>query len=57
VLGIGSVRSGPTYEGLYKGDYVHPNPERPRRRKAAESARALRAKRNTRRKRVVRKRA
>lgn len=45
VLGIGSVRSGPTYEGLYKGDYVHPNPERPVRQRAARRAASLRARR------------
>jgi len=53
VLGIGSVRSGPTYDGLYGGEYQHPNPEAPLRsrlssagrRKAAGQAAGLRARR------------
>ncbi len=46
VLGIGTVRSGPTYRGLYDGDYVHPNPPpRRRRRTAAKTATALRLRR------------
>lgn len=28
LLGIGSHRTGPTYEGLYKGTWIHPNPKR-----------------------------
>lgn len=45
VLGIGSVRSGPTYRGLYDGDYAHPNPDKPGRVKAARRAASLRARR------------
>lgn len=33
VLGIGTHVQGPTYEGIYQGGYVHPNP-RKRRKKA-----------------------
>jgi hypothetical protein len=28
VLGLGSQKLGPSYLGLYKGSYVHPNPLR-----------------------------
>lgn len=45
VLGIGSVRTGPTYEGLYKGDYVHINPDRPQRHNAAKVAASARRRR------------
>jgi transposase-like protein len=45
VLGIGSVRTGPTYEGLYGGEYLHPNPDRPVRVQAARRAASLRARR------------
>ena len=49
VLGIGAVSKGPTYEGLYKGDWVHKNPDDgddtgPRRRRV----RAKRGRRNRR---------
>jgi transposase-like protein len=30
VLGIGAHKEGPTYEGLYKGTWIHPNPRRRR---------------------------
>lgn len=42
VLGIGSVRTGPTYEGLYGGEYIHPNPERPRRLRVSKVSDATR---------------
>jgi hypothetical protein len=45
VLGIGSVRTGPTYDGLYGGEYAHPNPDKPVRQKAARRAASLRARR------------
>jgi hypothetical protein len=46
VLGIGSVRTGPTYEGLYGGEYAHPNPDKPGRRPlAAQRAMGLRRRR------------
>lgn len=47
VLGIGTVSEGPTYRGLYDGDYAHPNPDKPRRLRAATTARALRRRRRT----------
>ena len=33
VLGIGSQVPGPTYQGLYSGDWKHPNPRYTRRRR------------------------
>ncbi len=42
VLGIGTVREGPTYEGLYEGDYKHPNPSGPRRLRVSKVSAATR---------------
>lgn len=42
VLGIGTVRRGPTYEGLYSGDYAHPNPDKPRRLRVSKVSDATR---------------